>query len=150
VRPLPPHIEIHENLGRTPNVHFFRTTPELLELLKSPPVWREMPENRALIGDARRAASDLRDVIEQCVRDASYQVISERFRAMHTIYGAAHLLNRPSPLEPADAAAKLVGDKVTHLFARLFRLKPFYHSMRLIYRAARGVLGRRPVQPEND
>lgn len=147
-RPLPPLLEIHAALACNPNIHFFRSTAELLELLESPPAWRDMPALPAIAGDGRRVADDLRRVMEQCVRDATYSAIRERFGAMHTIYGAAHLINLPPPMAPADAAARLIGDKFTRVFARLFRSKPFYKSAQFVYRLARGFPSRSGTREE--
>jgi GT2 family glycosyltransferase len=143
VRPLPPHLEIHARLGRNPNVHFFETTADLLGLLEDPPEWRETAEQPKLAGDARRAANDIRDLIEHTVKSANYTTISERFRSMHTLYGAAYYLNRKPHPSPSDAAAQLVGDGVTRAFSWLFRSRTVYGASRMAYRSARFLLGRK-------
>jgi hypothetical protein len=142
VRPLPPHLEIHEGLGRNPNVHFFETTADLLRLLERLPEWR--PSNNPKRGDGERAANDIRRLIEKGIREANYATISRRFRSLHTIYGAAHVLNLKPPPPPPEAAALRAGDFTARVFRRLFRVRFVYSISRLTFNAARSVLGRQP------
>lgn len=139
VRSIPPLLEIHAKLGASPNVHFFDSLPDLIKLMKTPPAWTDTPTVRPLTGDSRRAANDVRGMIEAAVANANYATMVDRFRIVHTIYSLAGVVNRQPPSNPVDQIARRVGGMVEHVSQKLLRNGLFYRGSRAVFRGARWV-----------
>ncbi len=144
VRDMPVLRELHAAVGGNPNVHFFETTADLVSTMKSPPAWVEAPGYPTLKGDSRRVADDIRALIEKAIEEANYPRILDRFRAIHTLYGAASSMGgrRRNPSNPAEFIAQRAADSVEYVVKSLLSFRPVYVGARWVYRRARKLVGR--------
>jgi hypothetical protein len=139
VRPLPVFLELWEQLGRTPNMHFYETTAALIEKLRDPPLWVDDHAPR-LAGGAERSAAEIGAAIDQAISRITYQRIVSRVRAMQF----ANDISSPPPRLPGGKgvrveAAHLVGLKTEQVFRAAFRSTPIYLIFRTMFHAARAV-----------
>lgn len=137
VRRLPVFVELWEKLGRTPNMHFYSSTPELIEKLRHVPEWADGHAPN-LAGGAQRSAREIFAAIELAISRATYQRIVRRVRTMQF---ADDISSPAGTLAPGQSvrleAARLVGLKTEAAFGSLFGFTPFYLVFRTVFRAGR-------------
>jgi GT2 family glycosyltransferase/glycosyltransferase involved in cell wall biosynthesis len=134
-RRLPPLVEINEGLGRDPNVHFFDTTDDLIDLLRDPPEWRDRPDTPHLAQDGERTARDLVSIIEDAISAASYESILARCRAIQIVFRSGP--GSPAAVNDPDSAARRLGQATERVMRPLMRVPFIYGAFRLAFRAAR-------------
>jgi GT2 family glycosyltransferase len=148
VRRLPVFEELWEALGRTPNIHFYDTTSELIDRLAEIPPWVETPQLPAHNGTAR-SAREIRDAMNQAILAVTYQRITRRIRAMQL---ASALSNTGGLAPPVDTdaakAARFLAERVEASVHRVLTQRLVYKATRLAFRVTRGASrlarGRRP------
>lgn len=141
VRRLPPLLEINQQLGRDPNIHFFNSTSDLVKMLQNLPRWQERSPNARLAGDGERAADDIAEIMARCISKASYGRILERFRAIHALFGASSQLS-PAHTNGVDFMAYRVGQFTERALRTVMKAPIIYGGLRLAYRAMNRVMGR--------
>ncbi len=105
IRPLPVFEEINRALGGEGNLHIFQTTQELVEMLRTPPVWNAQTASPGRPGDLSRVTEDVRGAVMTALSKVSYERIVRRVRALRTIRMFAPPPSPPQHVEPAPAAA---------------------------------------------
>jgi GT2 family glycosyltransferase len=137
VRPLPVFLELWERFGNTPNMHFYRTTAELIEKLRTPLLWVDDGAAPADAG-ADRSAAEIGAAMERAISQITYERIVGRVRAMQF---ADDISNPAGNLTPGQSvrveAARLVGVKTEAVFRAAFRVTPVYLAFRTLFRATR-------------
>ena len=103
VRPLPVFEEINLALGGEGNLHVFQTIQDLVDQLRTLPVWNPQRASPGRPGDSVRVTNDVRDALTAALSKVSYERIVRRLRALYTIKVFA-----PSPVEPARPEAEVV------------------------------------------
>jgi GT2 family glycosyltransferase len=144
IRPLPVFEEIVRQIGEDPNIHVFQTTGELVRQLETPPTWCEAGAVTGCVGDARRAAQDICDAIDQMIGAARYDRIVKRLRGLATLRDYTDLHPPPPPPPPADSRAFLAaraGRSYERLVFKLLGLPGLLSSGRNCYRFVRRLLG---------
>ena len=139
-RRLPVTEEIWQAVGRSPNVHFFATTEELIGQLRTPPAWQAEPPQPAQ--DRLRVARELRTGLEAATQTVSYATIVARVQAMQFASDAANLGDLTA-LADGDIAAQLVAARLEKLARGAFRRKWVFKATRLAVRSVRRMRGRR-------
>ena len=137
-RRLPVTEEIWHALGCSPNVHFFDTTDELVEKLRTVPAWQ--PEPPQPVQDRLRPARELRSALEAAMQTVTYATIVARVQAMQFASDAGNL-SQQTALQDADIAAGLVAARLEHLARRAFRQKWVFKTTRLAVRSVRRLRG---------
>ena len=137
-RRLPVTEEIWQALGCSPNVHFFETTDELIEKLRTVPAWQ--PEPPQLGQDRLRPAREIRSALEAAMQTVTYEIITARVQAMQFASDAGNLL-QTTALQDADIAAGLVAARLEALARRAFRQKLVFKATRLAVRSVRRLRG---------
>ncbi len=137
-RRLPVTEEIHQALGHNPNVHFFETTSELIEMLRTIPAWHSEPPWPG--EDPLRTARELRSALEAAMQTVTYETVVARVQAMQFASDAGNLAHT-AMLQDADIAAGLVAARVESLARRAFRRKLVFKAIRLAVRSARRLRG---------
>ncbi len=101
VRAMPVFVELWEGLGRNPNIHFYETTAELSDLLRTIPAWIDVAPLPAGNG-AARAMRQIREALDTARRRIDYRHIVERIRAVQIISdaGGFHQPTRAAPAPP--------------------------------------------------
>ncbi len=139
VRRLPVFEEIWHALDRTPNVHFYDTTSELVALLQTPVPWVDEAEQQAHNG-ALRSAREIGGALDAAIGRANYWGILSRLRAVQL---ASVLANPDAPVSldtEAARAARFAAERVEFVLRRLLATRAFYQVSRLAFRGARPVL----------
>lgn len=136
-RRIPPAQEIHRNLAYDPNLHFFDTTGELVELLRSPPTWKERAEIEMLKTDGDRQASDILGIIERCLPAANYGQILDRVRATQTVLRQSGETATEVPKDNAGSAAYRIGRATERMLKPMLKVPIVYKGFRAAYRIAR-------------
>jgi GT2 family glycosyltransferase len=86
VRAMPVFDEIWQELQRNPNIHFYETTADLIEKLRTIPKWTAVP---ILAGNGvPRALGQIRDALEVARGRITFQRIVERLRAVQFVNDA--------------------------------------------------------------
>lgn len=130
-RRLPSLVEIANGLGRPANLHFFDTADELLQMVANPPAWRDV-SNVPVKDDARRAATDVREMLERALEHANYDRIQTRIRSIQNVFSMAQFV----PLTRGDFAAQRLAQQAERLFRILFNIPSVFAFVRLLYRIA--------------
>ena len=130
--------EIWQALGRSPNVHFFDTTDELVEKLRTVPAWQHEPPQPGQ--DKLRPAREIRSALEAAMQNVTYATIVARVQAMQFASDAGNL-SRQTALQDADIAAGLVAARLENLARRAFRQKWVFNTTRLAVRSVRRLRG---------
>jgi GT2 family glycosyltransferase len=135
VRRLPVFEEVWQALGRTPNIYFYDTTAELIELLREAPRWMEWTPPAGNGTD--RSACEIKTALDRAIRDADYQKIVRRIRAVQMTSGfMGNTGGNPDDTEAAQVA-EFVAARIQRALARLLAIKPVYFTSRIAYRTAR-------------
>ena len=144
IRPLPVFEEMVRWIGEDPNIHVFQTTAELIERLREPLAWRERDATPGLPGDARRAAEEVGEALDQMIGCVQYDRMVRRLRALFTLrdYSAVHPAQPPSGDSRAFIAAS-IGDLSERMARRLLDVPGVLSTGRACYRALRRLTGRR-------
>jgi hypothetical protein len=144
-RRIPPVQEIHRKLANDPNLHLFDTTGGLVELLRSPPVWKERGEVETLKTDGDRLAGDILGIIERCLPAANYAQILDRVRATQTVLSQSGEVSANVPRNSAESAAYRIGRATERMMKPIMKMPIVYQGIRAVYRLARspGILPRR-------
>ncbi|MGB8840411.1 MAG: glycosyltransferase [Aliidongia sp.] len=145
VRPVLVFEELWRGQNRNPNIHFYETTTDLIERLRAPPAWREVPSPAG--NGALKAAREIRAGLDAALGRIDYGRIVERLRAMQfaTDIGFGP---RPAPAVGAEAntkpaqAARHLATHVERVAGTVLRNPVFYQAARLAFRAARPVVRR--------
>ncbi len=137
-RRLPVTEEIWQALGRSPNVHFFDTSDELIGRLRSLPAWQ--PEPPRPEQDRLRPAREICSALEAAMQSVSYATVVARVQAMQFASDAGNL-DRRAPLQDADIAAGLVAAQLERLARRAFRQQLVFQAARLAVRSVRRLRG---------
>ena len=142
-RRLPVTEEIWRALGCSPNVHFFETTDELIEKLRTVPSWQPEPPQPGQ--DRLRPAREIRSALEAAMQAVTYETIVARVQAMQFASDAGNLI-QTTALQDADIAAGLVAARLEALARRAFRQKLVFKAARLAVRSVRRLrgVGRKP------
>lgn len=134
MRALPPLLEIHEALGKNPNVHTFTTIDSLVARLSNPPSW--IPTAVQLHpADAQRAAADVFAQIDIAIASTDHARIFRRFHRLHTLFGAVPSMGRAVPSTPPQAIARRVGGWIESWTQNLLQQRWAFSVLRVIYRA---------------
>jgi GT2 family glycosyltransferase len=146
LRRLPVFDELWNALGRTPNMHFYDSTTELLTKLADPPGWIDEPARPHAGADgAARCALEIRDALEAAIARADYGRIVRRIRSMQLASDLSDF-GRPQVSHATQAAqvAQFLAHGVERAARRALSVGAVYHSTRVMFRAAR--LGWRAIK----
>jgi GT2 family glycosyltransferase len=137
VRRLPVFEELWHALGQTPNMYFYDTTSELIELLGTVPAWIETPKLAPGNG-ALRSAHEIHDAMEACVQRVSYESLVGRLRAVQLSSALAQEAAPPPPSDTdAARAARFIAVGVEKRMRRLLASRLVYGATRLVFRGSR-------------
>ena len=137
-RSIPALREVYEELGHNPNVYFYDTTTDLLEILKTPPSWIETDIANPKLGDAKRAAADIRAAIDKALSQSSYEIILNRFRMIHTHFS---FFRQEPQSDGAGFAARFVAIQVERVVVALLRLPFILPIAKATYHFGRRLVG---------
>ncbi len=137
-RRLPATEDIWHALGRTPNVHFFATTEELIGQLSAVPAWQ--PEPPQPNQDRLRPAREIGSALEAAMRTITYDAVVARVQAMQFASDAGNL-GQLTALQEADIAAGLLAARFENLARGAFRQKWVFGATRLAVRSVRRLRG---------
>jgi len=141
VRRLPVFEELWEGLGRTPNMHFYETTADLIAKLETIPAWEEPKQPPRPDNGIARCAREIRRGIETALAKVEYATMVERFRAVKFAtelsgYPGGQSIT-PAPdhsTTEADKAAYYLAVRVEWLARRLFRRPGLFRLSRALFR----------------
>ena len=139
LRRLPVFQQLWDTLDKTPNIHFYDATPELLRALANPPVWIDAPANTGTCRNgAERAAREIRDALAIAIENADHGRIVRRVRAMQLASDLSDT-GRPAIVHSTQAAevAQFLAVRVERAARRALAMGPIYHASRLMFRTAR-------------
>lgn len=140
VRPLPVFRELHDLLGGSPNVHFYRTTRQLVEALAEPPKWIDTVPPSPCAHDAAEAARSIAEALDRAMARADFGHIAARIRAVQFADDISReAAGQAQPHGKPAEAARLVASRVEAVLRRVFAVTPVYHAARLLLRAGRKV-----------
>jgi GT2 family glycosyltransferase len=138
VRRLPVFEELWTQLGRTPNIHFYQTTHELIGLLQTIPGWLELTPPAG--SGAQRSAREIKAALDRALGQASYQRIVQRIRAMQLISELSHTGAAPAVIDNAAAqAARFLAIRVENAARTVLMWPVVYRASRVLFRVARGL-----------
>jgi GT2 family glycosyltransferase len=148
VRRLPVFLELWEHLDRTPNIHFFESTKELVEQLRILPHWLDIEPRPVQEDDTQRSAREILVGLERAMHLVLYDRLVVRVRALQF---ASDIGNPDVSLAPGQGvrveAARLVADSVERVVRAAFRITPIYLLFRTCFRIARAVRQRPGALP---
>jgi GT2 family glycosyltransferase/glycosyltransferase involved in cell wall biosynthesis len=139
LRRLPVFQELWDSLGRTPNIHFYDATRDLLRALANPPAWVDAPCDAGACKDgAERCARQIRDGLDAAIARADYGRVVRRIRAMQLASDLSDT-GRPPIVHGTQAAevAQFLALRVERVARRALALGPLYQASRLMFRTAR-------------
>jgi hypothetical protein len=139
LRRLPVFQELWQALGKTPNMHFYDTTEELLGRLAAPPAWVDAPDGGAGRDDgAERAAREILQALETALTRVDHGRIVRRIRSMQLASDLSETGGPPvSHGTQAAQVAQFLAVRVERVARRAFTVKPVYHATRVMFRTAR-------------
>ena len=148
VRPLPVFLELWEKLGRSPNIHFYESTPDLLAALAENPRWIEAT-NSECREDATFSAREIHRAVKTAIAGAEYGRIVRRVRAMQFASEIA-ASGRRRVTHPTQAAqiAHWLAVRVECVVRRALSFQPIYRTMRAIFQLVRKsptAFGKKPI-----
>jgi GT2 family glycosyltransferase/glycosyltransferase involved in cell wall biosynthesis len=137
VRRTPVFEELWQGLSRTQNIHFYETTDDLADLLRTPPPWiDEAPVASA--GGADRSAREIRQAIEQSLANADYGRIVSRLRAVQLVNDVA-AGGRDEGRTNAALLARDLGHKVEKIAERVLTTPVVLQTSRRLARWVRAI-----------
>lgn len=144
IRPLPVFEEMVRLIGEDPNIHVVQTTAELVRLLAQPLAWREHGLAVGRPDDARRAATEIGDALDEMIAHARYDRMVSRLRAILTLhdYSALHPA-QPTPGDSRAFVAATIGRFSEAAARRVLKVPGVLTAARACYRTLRRVAGPR-------
>jgi glycosyltransferase involved in cell wall biosynthesis len=136
-RRLPATEEIWLNHGCDPNIHFYDTTAELIELLRAPPDWQDSPPPPR-DGGAPRSAAEIGAALTAAIAAVSYERIVARVQAMQFASDIAKT-GRVELDDPPAEAARLLAHRIEALARRAFARPLVFRATRIAVRSGRAV-----------
>jgi GT2 family glycosyltransferase len=136
LRRLPVFQEIWEALGRTPNMHFYDSTAELIDRLRTPPPWQphDFPSGQG----AARSAAEIAQALDQALAGASYPRIVSRIRATQLIADNGQPRKHANGETDAAKAAAFLAQSIEKIARRVLGVKAVYAVTRAAFRVVKG------------
>jgi hypothetical protein len=149
VRPLPVFLELWEKLGRSPNIHFYESTPNLLMALSQNPVWIDTAASETQ-HNATASAQQIHDALTKAIARADHGRIVRRIRAVQFASElAGSNRRRVANSTPAAQIAHWLAIRVECLARRALSIRPIYQAMRAVFRLIRKspeAFGKKPMR----
>ncbi len=140
IRRLPVFEELWEEIGRNPNIHFYENTTDLIERLKTVPVWVEPTRQPRPDNGAARVARELRAGIEEALSRVTYERIVERVRAVQFVSDIASERGmRAQPITNSGFAARMLSERIERIAEKLLNKPIVYRSARILFRIAKAL-----------
>jgi len=136
LRRLPVFLELWKKLGRTPNMHFYDTTAELIEILQTPPIFIENSEPVLPQDGAARSVREIRDAAAAALTRVDAMRVISRVRDMQFASDVWYRPDAPAlPEDPASRAARRLAGIAESVGLMIFRNRIIYSTGRAIGRA---------------
>ncbi len=135
LRRLPVFEEIWQALGKPPNIRFYESTTELIELLAELPRWVEWEPPSG--NGAERSAREIKAALNKALEEADYNRIVRRIRAVQmTSEFMGNGGVNPDDSEPAQVA-RFVASRLENVFRRVLGIKAVYFTSRIVFRGVK-------------
>ncbi|HEV2677618.1 MAG TPA: glycosyltransferase [Aliidongia sp.] len=140
VRRLPVFEELWDSQDRTPNIHFYETTTDLIQQLRTIARWDDSVPLPAPDNGADRSAREIRAGLEAALRQIDYQRIVDRLRAIQfpgQLGVRAPQASGAAANTAAAFAAHFLAVRVEHVARMLFDRPLLFAAARLVARILR-------------